>query len=163
MADVLRLSDRISIVKDGRIVGPLLPHETSIDHIAALMSRPKDDDAEAPAAPRTPQVRTASSGGQLALEVQGLATARKLSDISFSIQLGEIVGVAGLVGSGRSTLAKALFGILPDASGHIAVAGQALKPGHVSSAVGARIVGDRKIVGWKASSAAVRWRRTSPC
>ena len=48
MADVLRLSDRISIVKDGRIVGPLLPHETSIDHIAALMSRPKDDDVEAP-------------------------------------------------------------------------------------------------------------------
>ncbi len=139
MADVLRLSDRISIVKDGRIVGPLLPHETSIDHIAALMSRPKDDDAEAPAASRTPPRRTASSGGQLALEVQGLSTARKLSDISFSIQLGEIVGLAGLVGSGRSTLAKALFGILPDASGHIAVAGEALKPGHVSSAVGARI------------------------
>ena len=139
MADVLRLSDRISIVKDGRIVGPLLPHETSIDHIAALMSRPKDDDAEPRSAPRTPQVRTASSGGQPALEVQGLSTARKLSDISFSIQLGEIVGVAGLVGSGRSTLAKALFGILPDASGHVAVAGEALKPGHVSSAVGARI------------------------
>ena len=42
MADVLRLSDRISIVKDGRLIGPLLPGETSIAHIASLMSRPAE-------------------------------------------------------------------------------------------------------------------------
>ena len=140
MADVLRLSDRISIVKDGRIVGPLLPHETSIDHIAALMSRTKDNETKPPPAARMLPIRAATAGGsQLALAVEGLSTARKLSGISFSIASGEIVGLAGLVGSGRSTLAKALFGIIPDASGHIAVAGEVVKPGHVSSAVGARI------------------------
>jgi ABC-type sugar transport system ATPase subunit len=138
MADVLRLSDRISIVKDGRIVGPLLPQDTSIDHIAGLMSRPKGGEAERTATPQR-AARAERSGGPAALEVKALSTARKLSDISFTIRPGEIVGVAGLVGSGRSTLAKALFGIVPDAVGSIAVSGEAVRPGHVSSAIGAKI------------------------
>jgi ABC-type sugar transport system ATPase subunit len=136
MADVLRLSDRISIVKDGRLIGPLLPGETSIAHIASLMSRsPESQQKLAPLDAVSIQPRA----GPSALSVSGLKTARKLSDIAFDIKAGEIVGLAGLVGSGRSTLAKAIFGLIPDAAGAISVAGRAVQTGSVSSAVAAKI------------------------
>ncbi|WP_348631509.1 ATP-binding cassette domain-containing protein [Mesorhizobium sp. M7A.F.Ca.AU.002.02.1.1] len=73
-----------------------------------------------------------------------------MSDISFSIDPGEIVGLAGLVGSGRSTLGKALFGILPDVSGHISVAGEPVRPGSVSRAIAAGVAlvpEDRRLEG----------------
>jgi len=77
--------------------------------------------------------------GPPALSVSGLGTARKLSDIAFDIEAGEIVGLAGLVGSGRSTLAKAIFGLVPDATGAISVAGQTVQTANVSSAVAAKV------------------------
>jgi ABC-type sugar transport system ATPase subunit len=140
MADVLRLSDRISIVKDGRLIGPLMPSETSIAHIASLMSRsPESQQTSGPndAAPVKP--RAAPAPRSSALSVSGLGTARKLSDIAFDIKAGEIVGLAGLVGSGRSTLAKAIFGLIPDATGAISVAGRPVRTGSVASAVAAKI------------------------
>ncbi|AMX97630.1 sugar ABC transporter ATP-binding protein [Mesorhizobium sp. M7A.F.Ca.CA.001.09.2.1] len=149
MADVLRLSDRISIIKDGRLVGPLDPSKTSIEDIAAMMSRPRGD-APLPTATVSAKRHPATSIGAPALEVRDLATSRKLSDISFSIDPGEIVGLAGLVGSGRSTLGKALFGILPDVSGHISVAGEPVRPGSVSRAIAAGVAlvpEDRRLEG----------------
>ncbi|AMY04021.1 sugar ABC transporter ATP-binding protein [Mesorhizobium ciceri] len=149
MADVLRLSDRISIIKDGRLVGPLDPSKTSIEDIAAMMSRPRGDAPLPTAAARTKR-RPATSVGAPALEVRDLATSRKLSDISFSIDPGEIVGLAGLVGSGRSTLGKALFGIVPDVSGHITVAGESVRLGSVSGAITAGVAlvpEDRRLEG----------------
>jgi ribose transport system ATP-binding protein len=140
MADVLRLSDRISIVKDGRVIGPLLPSETSIPHIASLMSRsPESQQKSAPIETVPIQRRAAPGAAPSALSVSGLRTARKLSDIGFEIEAGEIVGLAGLVGSGRSTLAKAIFGLIPDAVGAISVAGRPVQTGSVSSAVAAKI------------------------
>jgi ribose transport system ATP-binding protein len=140
MADVLRLSDRISIVKDGRLIGPLLPSETSIAHIASLMSRSPGGQEKSTPIERIPiQRRVAPTPGAPALSVSGLRTARKLSDITFDIQPGEIVGLAGLVGSGRSTLAKAIFGLIPDAVGAISVEGRKAPTGSVSSAVSAKI------------------------
>src|SRR3984885_9371127 len=140
MADVLRLSDRISIVKDGRLIGPLMPSQTSIAHIASLMSRsPEGQSKSTPGEKASMQSRAAPGAGSPALSVSGLRTARKLSDIAFDIEAGEIVGLAGLVGSGRSSLAKAIFGLLPDAAGAISVAGRAVQTGSVSSAVAASI------------------------
>ncbi|HEY6517964.1 MAG TPA: sugar ABC transporter ATP-binding protein, partial [Roseiarcus sp.] len=140
MADVLRLSDRISIVKDGRLIGPLLPSETSIAHIASLMSRSPGSQEKSTPIERIPiRRRAAPKPGAAALSVSGLRTARKLSDITFVIQPGEIVGLAGLVGSGRSTLAKAIFGLIPDAVGAISVEGRTAPTGSVASAVSAKI------------------------
>jgi ABC-type sugar transport system ATPase subunit len=64
--------------------------------------------------------------GEVVLQVEGLSTARKLRDVSFSVRAGEIVGIAGLVGSGRSTLCKALFGLLRDAQGAVRLGGEEL-------------------------------------
>ena len=141
MADVLRLSDRISIVKDGRLIGPLLPGGTSIAHIASLMSRPAEgEDAPSRIKAEPPKsVAIAPGAGAPALSVTGLKTAHKLSNIAFEIGAGEIVGLGGLVGSGRSTLAKAIFGLIPDVSGSIAVAGREVALGSVPHAVEAKI------------------------
>ena len=140
MADVLRLSDRISIVKDGRLIGPLLPSETSISHIASLMSRsPESQEKLPPIDPARTKPRAVPAAGSSALSVSGLKTARKLSDISFEIDAGEIVGLAGLVGSGRSTLAKAIFGLISDATGAISVGGASVQTGSVASAVATKI------------------------
>ncbi len=140
MADVLRLSDRISIVKDGRLLGPLLPGETSIAHIASLMSRSPEAQGKSTPVENVPvQQRAAAKSGAPVLSVSRLRTARKLSDISFEILPQEIVGLAGLVGSGRSTLAKAIFGLVPDAAGAILVAERTVQTGSVSSAVAAKI------------------------
>ena len=141
MADVLRLSDRISIVKDGRLIGPLLPGETSIAHIASLMSRPAEgEDAPSRIKQEPPKsVSIAPKAGAPALSVTGLKTAHKLSNVDFEIGAGEIVGLGGLVGSGRSTLAKAIFGLIPDVSGAIAVGGRAVPLGSVPHAVEAKI------------------------
>ena len=139
MADVLRLSDRISIVKDGRLIGPLLPSETSIAHIASLMSRSPESQVKSKPVERIPTQRRVGKTGAPFLSVSGLKTARKLSNIAFDILPGEIVGLAGLVGSGRSTLAKAIFGLITDADGAISVAGRTVRTGSVSSAVAAKI------------------------
>jgi ABC-type sugar transport system ATPase subunit len=140
MADVLRLSDRISIAKDGRLIGPLMPSETSIAHIASLMSRsPESQSKSMPREEAPMQLRARPSAGVPALSVTGLGTARKLSDIAFDIEAGEIVGLAGLVGSGRSTLAKAIFGLIPDATGAISVGGRTVQTGNVAGAVAAKI------------------------
>ncbi|MBY3307980.1 sugar ABC transporter ATP-binding protein [Rhizobium laguerreae] len=152
MADVLRVSDRISIVKDGRMVGPFRPEETSIDHIAALMSRPRDADTEdMPQEASVSTKRVTSAGNSApALSVHDLSTSRKLEAISFDIAPGEIVGLGGLVGSGRSTLAKALFGILPDVRGQIAISGTPLTLGSVQRAIQAGVAlvpEDRRLEG----------------
>jgi ABC-type sugar transport system ATPase subunit len=140
MADVLRLSDRISIVKDGRLIGPLMPSETSIAHIASLMSRsPESQQTSTLIDAAAVKPRAVPAARSSALSVSGLGTARKLSDIAFDIEAGEIVGLAGLVGSGRSTLAKAIFGLIPDAAGAISVAGRPVRTGSVASAVAAKI------------------------
>jgi ribose transport system ATP-binding protein len=128
MADVLRLSDHISIIKDGRLVGPLDPASTSIEAIAELMSKPKGGGAatEITARPTAVAPRPSIGAAGPILDVRDLSTARKLDRVSFSVAAGEIIGVGGLVGSGRTTLAKALFGLIPDATGEVLLAGNPL-------------------------------------
>ena len=153
MAEIFRLADRLSIVKDGCIIGPLDPAATSIRHVSELMSKAKPAVASA----STVSVSSASGGraaaertGKTALVVSNLNTARKLNGLAFSLQPGEILGVAGLVGSGRSTLAKALFGLLPDATGEVTVEGKALRLGDPQAAIKAGLAfvpEDRRLEG----------------
>lgn len=124
LSEIFRVAHRISIVKDGRIIGPMLPAEVDHAKIAAIMSKTSD-----PALPISLGLASQREvrSGEPVLVVNHLATAKKLQDIHVEIKAGEIVGIAGLVGSGRSTLAKALFGLLPDARGEIRVAGKTAK------------------------------------
>ena len=147
MAEIFAIADRLSIIKDGRMIGPLQPGETSVAAIASMMSRVAPVEA-LPEVPIAVVARPAT--GAPVLEVQALATRAKLRDVSLSVAAGEIVGIAGLVGSGRSTLLKALFGLLPDTRGGVSVDGQVVVTGRTRAALAAGIAlvpEDRRLEG----------------
>ncbi|MDR3494520.1 MAG: sugar ABC transporter ATP-binding protein [Ancalomicrobiaceae bacterium] len=134
MAEVFRLAQRISIIKDGQVIGPLDTTRTSMPEVASLMSTQEADVAET--------VRPASrtiDRSQPVLRVEGLRTKRKLDGLTFEIASGEVLGVCGLVGSGRSTLAKALFGLLDDVAGRFIIDGKPLKIGNPAASIAAGI------------------------
>lgn len=135
MAEIFKISDRISVIKDGRLLPTQESSGTNLRRIAELMSR-------GGAATKVEGVAKASAvdDGPPALRIRGLTTAAKLRrGVDLNIAKGEVLGVAGLVGSGRSTLAKAVFGLLPDVGGSIEIGGRAMKPGSPSRAIAAGI------------------------
>ena len=118
---VLATADRVTIMRDGRIVRTSqIRDETKESLVEAMLGEPADiayPELPPPPSPETPPL----------LEVDHLVTTTGLSDISLSVRPGEIVALVGLVGSGRSEVARAVFGADPIASGEIRIAG---KPFH---------------------------------
>ena len=100
MDEIFRLSDRITVLRDGRNTGTV---ETASTTPAAIIRMMIGRDLEA-------DERTGRSVGGVVLAVDGLCTA-KLRSVSFELRRGEVLGIAGLVGSGRSELGAALFGM----------------------------------------------------
>jgi ABC-type sugar transport system ATPase subunit len=114
LQEVLRLADRITVLRDGHSVGT--QYTTQIDHrelVRWMVGRDIKDHFHRPA----------FGTGEVALEALGLNSAT-IHGVSFELHYGEIFGLAGLVGSGRSELARALFGIDAMAAGEIRVDGQ---------------------------------------
>ena len=111
MAEVFAIGDRITVLRDGRKVASRWPAETTQDELVSLMVGKRVDLAYA----RTfhPQ------GEQVALEVENLHTPSGVKGVSLEVRAGEIVGLAGLVGSGRTEVARAMFGADPVSSGSI--------------------------------------------
>ena len=117
LEEVFVAADRATLLSDGRVLDTVLPRELTHDALVELMvGRPVD------------QIERSreSSQGSVVLEVDGLAAGR-LDGISFSARAGEIVGVAGLIGSGRSTLLEALFGVSVARAGTVRLHGHAVK------------------------------------
>ncbi|HEY4329944.1 MAG TPA: sugar ABC transporter ATP-binding protein, partial [Phycisphaerae bacterium] len=132
MPEVFRLCDAISILRDGKYVGTLhkepgaetspWPEATKDQVVQMMIGRSVAD--------YLPQY-TANPNGSVVLDVKNLASPGKFRDVSFQIRAGEIVGFAGLVGSGRSQIAEALFGLDPQATGQVTLDGQALPLGKI--------------------------------
>ena len=116
MPEVYRLCDTISVLRDGRHVATRAASDLPESELVQLMiGRPLSE--------YLPQHHDASSRDEL-LRVEGLSGGERFQDVSFSLRAGEIVGLAGLVGAGRSDVANALFGIEPATSGRIFVRGR---------------------------------------
>lgn len=126
MPEVFRLGDRISVLRDGRYVGTLARDEATQDAVVRMMIG-RSVEAYFPN-------HISAEVGQTLLRVSGLSSPGKFDDVSFSVAAGEIVGFAGLVGSGRSEIAQAIFGLDSSASGQVEVAGQPIALGSVKSA-----------------------------
>jgi len=126
MPEVFRLGDRISVLRDGRHVGTLTRGEASPDRVVRMMV----GRAVEPHVPR----HLAGERGPVRLSVRGLSSPGKFDGVSFDVAAGEIVGFAGLVGSGRSEVAQAIFGLDRAAKGRVAVDGRPLRPGDVRAA-----------------------------
>ena len=127
MPEVFRLCDRVSILRDGQYVGTLDRREATQDRIVEMMiGRPLSE--------YFPRHLGARPGREV-LQVEHLSSPGEFQDVSFSVRAGEIVGFAGLVGSGRSEVARAVFGLDRAARGRILVDGRPLAPGKVRQAM----------------------------
>jgi ribose transport system ATP-binding protein len=140
MDEIFRICDRITVLRDGETIGTRDIPRTNIDEVIQMMvGRPVNLSAR-------PQ-RDVSS--EVCLSVSKLVT-RKLKDVSFELHRGEVLGIAGLVGAGRSELGAALFGLDKIHSGTITRNGTAVQPTSASRAINAGIgllPEDRKLEG----------------
>ncbi len=128
--EVLAIAERVAVLRDGELVAVLNREEATNERLVELMSGTKITYSR-----YEPQL----DREQPLLEVRGLSKKNCFRDISFSLQRGEILGITGLLGSGRTELAMALFGIDPADEGEIAVDGQRIKVSSVKDAVEAGI------------------------
>ena len=130
--EVLRLCDRISVMRDGQLVTTRPASSWSKDSLVQTML---GDTSIARAAPRAPQKRPPM------MSVQRLAVPDRVADISFDLAAGEVLGIAGLVGAGRSELLRAIAGAEPGSSGYLELDGAVLPwPHDVRSAIARGIV-----------------------
>jgi ribose transport system ATP-binding protein len=116
MDELKKISDRVTVMRDGCYVDTLTTAETSIDTIIGLMvGRTLFESVD---------VHKDTSNSPVALEVKGLNRGRTIRDVSFKVREGEILGLAGLMGAGRTEVARAVFGADPLDSGEIFVRGK---------------------------------------
>jgi ABC-type sugar transport system ATPase subunit len=127
MPELFRLCDQISVLRDGHYVGTLPKAEMTHDAVVRMMIGRS-------VAEYFPQHLSASPG-DVVLRVRNLASPRKFTGINFEVRAGEIVGFAGLVGAGRSEVAKAIFGLDPRANGEVELAGKPLPLGSIKAAM----------------------------
>lgn len=113
LEEVFSISDRITVMRDGNLIGVRKTSETNPNEIISMMVGRNLEDMYGEVGDRTI--------GKIMLEVRNLNQGKRLQNISFHVRAGEILGVAGLVGAGRSELARAVFGADERDSGEILV------------------------------------------
>lgn len=118
MAEILRISDEVTVMRDGKHIATKPASELTVDEIIKLMVGRE-------LGGRFPKKR--SSPGEIKLEIKNLSGSGGIpKDVSFTLREGEILGVAGLDGSGRTELLETIFGLSERASGEIILNGKAV-------------------------------------
>ena len=128
--EVMRVGDRITVLRDGAAVATMARAEATPERVVELMVGRSIDQQF----PKEPTER-----GDVVLEIRDLSTRELLRGVSLSVRRGEIVGLAGLVGAGRTELARAIFGIDRVSGGSIVLDGKAFRPRHPGDAISAGI------------------------
>jgi ribose transport system ATP-binding protein len=131
LEELEKITDRITVLRDGEYVKTLKTTETNIPEVISLMVGRKV------AQDQRPENRVI--GKEVVLRVEGLSDSHLLKDISFDLRKGEILGFAGLMGAGRTELARAIMGADPKTSGTITLHGNEVKIKQPSDAVEAGI------------------------
>ncbi|MBW7905932.1 MAG: sugar ABC transporter ATP-binding protein [Phycisphaerae bacterium] len=132
LAEVFAVCDRVSVLRDGRLVGTSRVAEIDEARLIELMiGRPIG-----PAAPRAAAGAPGAARGETgaALEARGVSSPRGLHDVTLSVRAGEIVGLGGLVGCGRSELLDAIFGLDRRMRGEIRCGGRTIMRRHPRAA-----------------------------
>jgi ribose transport system ATP-binding protein len=126
MDELARISDRITVLRDGRYIDTLTTAQTDQREVISLMvgREISGEQRPAPAHPHREPV----------LSVRGLSTKHLLRDVSFDVHAGEILGFAGLMGAGRTEVARAIVGADRHESGEIAVRGRVVSIGNPAEA-----------------------------
>ena len=127
--EIRDIGDRVTVLKDGRTVAVGLPaRSTPTAEVVRLMTGRNVEYA-------FPRSEGAPADAAEILRVEGLARTGEFSDVSFSVHSGEIVGLAGLVGSGRSEIVETIYGARKADAGRVTVDGRKLRPGSVGAAI----------------------------
>jgi rhamnose transport system ATP-binding protein len=126
LEEVFVISDRIVVMRDRRLIrsGPTTSF-TVASLVEAMVGRPFEK----------LYLRQARDPGEVVLSVRDLSCGRRFSNVSFEIRRGEILGVSGLIGAGRSELAQAIYGIAPADSGEIFLDGRPITIRSVATAL----------------------------
>ena len=119
LEELKRISDRVTVMRDGQYVATVDTRDATIDQIIRMMVGRTIYEA----APEIPEVVDPN----VVLEVQGLSRGRTVRNVSFSLRRGEILGFAGLVGAGRTEVARAVFGADRPDTADIRVHGKAAR------------------------------------
>lgn len=129
LEEIRRIGDRVTVLKDGRAVAGGLPAKsTPTREVVALMTG-RNVEYVFPDRPVAPP------RAEPVLKVQGLSRQGEFETLDLEVRPGEIVGLAGLVGSGRSEILETVYGARKPTAGQVLVDGKALKPGSVRAAV----------------------------
>ncbi len=115
MNELFEIADEVSIFRDGRHIATKAANEVTRDDVIRMMVGRELSQMF----PKTP-----APIGDVVLRVSNLGLAGVFEDISFDLRAGEILGIAGLVGSGRSNIAETIFGVTPATSGTIEISGK---------------------------------------
>jgi rhamnose transport system ATP-binding protein len=128
LEEIFSIADRITVLRDGETVGTQYKSQITKEEIIRQMVG-----RELSAVFKKPQVPI----GEIALEVRRLSNKRAgLSDIYFHVRCGEILGLAGLLGAGRTELAETIFGLTPADSGEVLVRGKPVRIASPAQAIG---------------------------
>ena len=131
LEELSKITDRITVLRDGEYVQTLNTPDTTIPEVISLMvGRKVDQDQRPDARPQSNEV---------VLKVEGISDLNLLRDVSFDLRKGEILGFAGLMGAGRTELARALIGADPKTAGKVFLNGKEVKIKSPSDAVKAGI------------------------
>lgn len=115
LSEIFEVCDRITVLRDGKLIGTAPTAELTEDEVVSMMVGREIDEMFP---------RTATERGRVVLEVSGLSDGDELQSVSFKLHSGEILGVAGLVGAGRTALAETLFGIRHPVAGEVRIEGE---------------------------------------
>ena len=128
LEEIREIGDRVTVLKDGHTVARNLPARTTptADVIRLMTGRTIE---------YVFPERTAPVSENVVLEVEGLSRPGEFRDVSFAVRSGEILGLAGLVGSGRSEILETVYGARKASAGTVRVDGRLLRPGSVTAAV----------------------------
>lgn len=117
LEEIARLADRVAVLRDGRLVGTFATGEVSLDQVVRLMVG--RELAESTRTHRAPTAGTATGPSSVALRVENLCCGPRVRNVSFALRRGEILGLAGLMGSGRTETVRAVFGADQPESGSV--------------------------------------------
>jgi rhamnose transport system ATP-binding protein len=129
LPEIFELADRVTVLRDGALIGTRPIGEVNEQSLVAMMVGREIDHLFPRGEPKI---------GEVLLKVEGISFGSRVRDISFELRRGEILGLAGLVGAGRTELALTLFGITPATSGRIVLDG---KPVNIATPKRARNLG----------------------
>lgn len=137
--EVMEISDRISVLRDGKMVGSFARGEISRDEMIDLMARVRGSQTKKSKSEVQEYEPPTSSGEPPLLEVKNLTRENDFKSVSFSVMPGEVVGIAGIQGSGHTRIFETIVGVESASNGVVKLKGRELANGSVHDALSAGI------------------------